>query len=251
SRLFFYAMPDNKVTTGDLVAGLTGRSSYRAKLVAAHDVVKAFLEARHQEIGAVRSIRWDRDADPPGVVAEISRWAELLAQLRGVVSVAQEHTRNGEEFVSYYPPNIEVPYRASSALYNLARGRALLVGRRQLCAEDVELVKHVALSSAPAERGSLLRALLASAGVLTTADVAARLKVTAPTARKFMWTWALLDVAEMAGNDATGYTLRLAPAWEWCREGRRDTDTGSSDFQGDGGESQTEVCESAMEVIRL
>jgi len=57
--------------------------------------------------------------------------------------------------------------------------------------------------------------------------------------------------AEMDGDEPTGYTLRLAPALAWCREARRDTDTGSSAFQGGGGENETEVCESATEVIRL
>jgi hypothetical protein len=51
------------------------------------------------------------------------------------------------------------------------------------------LVKHVVLSSAPVERGALVRALFDSP-----AAVGDLLKVSAPTARKFMRTLALLDI---------------------------------------------------------
>jgi hypothetical protein len=56
------------------------------------------------------------------------------------------------------------------------------------------LVKHVVLSSAPVERGALVRALFDSPAGLTTSAVGDLLKVSAPTARKFMRTLALLDI---------------------------------------------------------
>jgi hypothetical protein len=64
-------------------------------------------------------------------------------------------------------PRAVAPHRAATALCNLARGRALLVGRRQVCREDLELVNHVALSSASAEQGILLHALLHGTDVVT------------------------------------------------------------------------------------
>jgi len=242
SRLFFYAMPEGSPTIEALVAGLTTDIPYRTKVQCCHAVSRALLEARLTELGgAVRSITWQRTNDPSPVVEEIARWARLLAQLRGVVSVAQDHTRNGEEFVSYSPPNIEAPYRAAAVLYNLARGRALLWGRRQLMPEDLVLVKHVVLSSAPMERGVLLHELLHSPVGLTTSAVGRLLKVSAPTARKFMRTLELLDVAELSGDDISGHVLSLAPAWDWCRGSQ--THTPPSGFQGGGGESETGVCE--------
>ncbi len=247
SRLFFYAMPENTATEEELVEALTGPVAYRKKVGCCHALVCALLKARLAELrGGVRTVAWNRSADPPGVVKAISRWATLLAKLRGVVSVTQEHARDGEEFVSYSPPNVEAPHRAAAVLYNLARGRALLWGRQQLAGEDVALVKHVALSSAPAERGILLRALLETPAGLTTAAATATLKVTAPTARKFMRTLALLDIAELAGDDESGHRLTLARGWGWCREPVGDTEPFG--FQGVGGESETEVCEPQEEV---
>ena len=74
--------------------------------------------------------------------------------------VVKQYSAGTWDDLGYTPPNIEEPYRALTCLYNVARGRALLHGRRALVEEDLALVTHVALSSAPQKRTKLLRALV-------------------------------------------------------------------------------------------
>ena len=168
SRLFFFGMPEAPVTKAELVSSITGEISYRDRVAACHEVVKESLRRRLDEYGGVRGVTWNRGADPEKrVVDAIVAYAQLVARLRGVVSVWQE--RGAEDF-SYTPPNIERPHRALAALYNLARGRALLHGRRQLLSEDLNLVKSVALSSMPTERARLFRALVHHRGAVSTED---------------------------------------------------------------------------------
>jgi len=208
SRLFFFEMPETPITRKDLVKGITGEVSYRDRVVACHEVVKQYLRQCLDERGGVRGVKWDRGADPGQVVSAIAAHAQLVARLRGVVSVWQE---KGAEDFSYTPPNIERPHRALAALYNLARGRALLHGRRQLVADDLHLVRSIALSSMPTERARLFRALVDHGGTVTTEQARASLKVWRPTAIKVMKTFALLEVADMGGTETEGYGLTLRP----------------------------------------
>ena len=58
-----------------------------------------------------------------------------------------------------------------SLLYALARGHALVHGRRQLTEDDLPLVARAALESTPNDRRAVMRLLLAKDGVASTGDV--------------------------------------------------------------------------------
>ena len=220
SRLFFYMMPDDEVDDETLDAVIRSDASYRRRLAACRASVQAFLPQRMEDFRGVRGIEWSRKDDPADVTELIRQCAKLVAKLRGVVSVWKE--RDQEADLSYTPPNVEQPHRALAVLYNLARGHALLYGRTQLTTEDLPVVAHVALSSAPTDRSRLFRGLLDANGTHTTRAVAALLEVSLPTARKAMKSMELLKLADLdeaptSGEDGTpAQILRLRPDWAWA-----------------------------------
>jgi hypothetical protein len=220
SRLFFYAMPNTEPDDEALDAILRAPTSYRSQLVNCRVSVKEFLPRRVQEFGGVRSVTWALKGDPPEALTFIRQAAKLVSRLRGVVSVWKE--RDQEADLSYNPPNVEHPLRALTVLYNLARGHALLYGRTQLTPDDLPLVAHVALSSAPGDRSRLFRGLLDANGALTTSAAASLLEVSRPTALRTMKAVELLGLGELdemptSAVDATpAKILRLRSEWDWA-----------------------------------
>src|SRR5262249_35156365 len=146
--------------------------------------VAEFLPRRFADFGGVRGVAWNREADPDEVTDVILQAGRLVSRLRGVGSVWEE--REPDAGFSYTPGNIAQPHRAVSVLSNLARGHALLHGRTQLGQDDLSLIAHVALSSAPTERTRLFRALADQQGTVTTRTAADVLAVSRPTAAKAM-----------------------------------------------------------------
>ena len=177
----------------------------------------------------MRGVRWETTVTEP-VEERLIALARLVPRLRGVVSVWRD--RDGED-LEYTPPNIEAPYRALACLYNLARGRALLYGRRHLLSEDLDLATHVALSSGPYDRSRLLQALRVAGGRITTAEAATALRVTPPTAGKVMKALEVLELADLAGegDHHNGKILALRPEWRRALGLAPWTDTGTSGFQ--------------------
>jgi hypothetical protein len=242
SRLFFYAMPDDEVTDAELDATWTG-NPYRDRVAWCRTVAQEFLTARFHECEGVRGVKWDRERDTMAIRDRIKGLARLLAPLRGGVSVWDQVGPGDDQ--GFSPPNVEAPFRALAVLYNLARGRALLGGRRHLLPEDLDLLTHVALSSAPHERTRLVRALVAAGGTITTRQAATALKATPPTARRAMKALAVLGIGDLEGeNDhGEGGILTLAPPWQSCLG--LDIHTGADAFQParrEEVESETPVC---------
>jgi hypothetical protein len=240
--LFFYAMPETPATEEALVGALAG-PPYRQRLAGCRAAIAAFLPARLGQYGGVRGVKWDASQNSPEVMRRLASLARLVARLRGITSVWQE--RDGEE-LGYTPPNIEHPHRALACLYNLARGRALLHGRRHLVTDDLALVTHVALSSGPHERTKLVRALASEGGRLTTRLAAEALGATPPTARKAMKALSILGIGNLAGegDHGEGSVLTLPTEWFACLD-PAGTHTPADSFQPEASEeveSEVPLC---------
>jgi len=135
----------------------------------------------------------------------IARLARLLAAGRADIP----------EEASHGQPSTEDPKRAFAILNNLARGRAIVQGRRQLSEDDLPFVAEIVLSSMPARRGRLIRALALNDGVLTVREAQEALGVRSPeTARNEMKD---LDRTGLAEFDKEGEPaqLRVRPSWAW------------------------------------
>ncbi len=169
-------------------------------------------------------ITWDKQADSDNCLRVIARCARLLATLRGVIQTwISEHS----EAVTHSIPVIENPDRINCLLYNLARGHALICGRKQLASADLSPVLEVTFDSAPTIRAKLFRGLIRASGSIQTHEVEKLLRCSKPTALKEMEALAVLDVVEKAGaesdNGRPANCVMLQGKFSWftsseCRE---------------------------------
>ena len=96
-------------------------------------------------------------------------------------------------------PTIEDPKRIIALLLNIARGRAIIYGRRQIDATDIPMVVEIVLNSCPEDRGKIVRELLKlpACGYLTTDDVCTMLDITAKHALKTMENLKIVGICEV------------------------------------------------------
>jgi hypothetical protein len=160
SRLLFLEMPSDEQSAAQLVSDVAGGESYRDRVRCCAEAVAVFLEALWRDTGGVRGVVWDRAADEDELMLRLADYAKVLARLRGTISVWREGSGDQETY-NFSTPVIEGPQRALSLLYALARGHALLHGRRQLDAADIPLAARAALESTPNDRRAVMRVLLA------------------------------------------------------------------------------------------
>jgi hypothetical protein len=216
SRLFFLLMDnDVEITVADLVAS-EAMVPYKSRLDSVRAVLQPFLSAFFAAHGGVRGVKWDSGADPRETKEWIARLATLLAAMRS------EPVREGDPErgrFEYSPAKKEQPRRAYAILGNLARGHALVRGRRQLTEDDLPPLARVVLCSMPSDCGPVFAALVKSGGYpLTVADVEKVLGVKHPeTARKVMRELDRRGVMEFdekwVGQPSV---LRFRPDWAWC-----------------------------------
>lgn len=210
SRMFFLMMDAaSQPSVAELVAANVQSTSYKEDLETSKQAIKEFIEALFRSNEDVRGVQWKKENDPKDVLEIIAQLATLLALMR-------------TPFDSERQVKPESPHRANSILYNLARGHALVCGRRQLALDDLPGIAEVALSSMPVERAKLLSGL-ASSGTsgLVTQEVQDIVCVKSHhTAHAWMEELDWLGIAsfEKPGDGKSAY-LRLKQEWEWCRAG--------------------------------
>jgi hypothetical protein len=140
---------------------------------------------------------------------EIIRYAKLIAAGRVVVTDLAGEAQAGLA---------EGPHRVILLLQTLARGLALLEGRSEVSSDDLEIIRHVALSTIPQRRRELLRALLAKGGRLTSVEVETALDVSRPTALSRMKELGATEICRFSpGNPATSIPAEIAleDDWQW------------------------------------
>jgi hypothetical protein len=185
SRLFFLVMDSGaEVTPQDLLESDDG-PSYLERLTACKSAVHPFLTALFKADGGVRGVKWTTADDPKPVREWIARLATILAAMR---SEPQREGDPDEGRTGLTPAKREQPRRAYAVLRNLARGRALTYGRRQLAEGDLPMVARVVVSSMPGEAARVFPALVqAGQEGLTVSQVRQALGVRHPeTARGVM-----------------------------------------------------------------
>lgn len=126
----------------------------------------------------------------------ISKCAKLLAKLRGVINVWQDQSHGSYEF-EHTTPVIEKPDRLNQLFYNLARGHAVVEGRRNINENDLKFVAELALDSCPRNRSTLFKALLDNSGSLNTGKVMSIMECSRPTALKEMKALETLGICDM------------------------------------------------------
>jgi len=188
NRLFFLNMREKNRTNEDYVRMFRNKS-YEEKVKECRGAVISFLDNFYKKNG-IRQIEWDAEGDIL-LLPEIIKYARFLSKLRGSLM-----TWKGEEkgTYEYNFPIIEEPPRAINALYNLAKGHALINDRTFLKREDLELVRAVCFSSMPHDRSEFLKLLAKHEGKLTTKQIEKELNCSQDTALRTMKTFEILKI---------------------------------------------------------
>ena len=189
---------------------------YATKLAECRAVVHEFIPQLIKTYGGVRGVEWDQQGDDPTIKKWIGRCAMLLATMRSEPAQEVESPYREDE---YTQGSSEVPYRAYAVLYNLARGHALVHGRRKLTWEDLPLVGQVTVSTMPPPYGQIFEALVGKEdGQLSRREVQAVMKVashtTATKAMKDLARFEVFDHIEK-GQGGASY-LQFREEWAWC-----------------------------------
>jgi hypothetical protein len=207
SRMFFFDLGDGRETTEDDLLATDAAMPYRSSLEACRKVVHDFLTGLFKD--GVRSLSWDVAADPEPVRRLLARLAKLLAA--GRADIPDE---SGHGLAS--PPTTEDPKRAFAVLTNLARGRAIVHGRQHLAEDDLPFIANIVLSSMPARRGRLIRALALNGGVLTVREAQEALGVGSPnTAREEMRDVDRIGLAVLVKDPVCELHVHPSSDWAW------------------------------------
>jgi hypothetical protein len=198
TRLFFFAMDDAKDRDepnyiGELASIVVG-TSYEACVTRCQQAASDFLTTLFEP--GVRSVEWPK-AESKGTRGWMAFFAELLATGRS------------------RPEEPEDPKRAMTVLWNIARGHALVYGRRAVAPEDLAVACRVAVMSMPPDARRLFLALVRYAPQpITVTQAQAALGVGSHhTAKAAMEAFETRGIGVMADSpDRLGF----APEFEWC-----------------------------------
>jgi hypothetical protein len=213
SRLFFLQLHSRARSHEQLVSQNRGHSRQEKERVC-REATDSFL--RTLWTANPDGVKWDKESDPDDCLLVIARCAELLAALRGTIQVWEVSNGDG---LNHTVPVIEQPDRINCLLCNLARGHAMLCGRRRIERDDLAPVLELTFDSAPMVRAKVFRGLLKNGGTLKTIEVEELLKCSNPTALKEMEALSVLGVADKVKialeSGQQGYDLLLADKFQW------------------------------------
>lgn len=215
ARWLFYSMPNEVISPDDLVHMMQESVSYGERVVVCRETVHVFLSTLFESTGGVRGIQWNRAQDDGALLGVIAKVAQLVAKLRGTVSIWEKKSSGyNQDDYNYTIPIIELPLRLTQILYNLARGRAIIWGRKQINKGDVKMVVQVALCSMPDDRRKVFRGLLHNQGTLVSSQVEEILRCSRPTAYKAMETLSALGIVDLQ-DDQKGKSIVLRGDFQW------------------------------------
>lgn len=187
NRLFFLDVQDKNRNDKDYMEMFTGRP-YEEKVKECRGAVRSFLDNIFKQ-NEIRSLKWDAP-DDVFLLPEIIKYAKFLARLRTTLMTWKGD--DGEYEYSF--PLTEEPPRAINALYNLAKGHAIINGRKFLKKEDLDVVKAVCFSSMPHDRHEFLKLLDKHEGKLTSNQIQNELKCSNDTALRTMKFFEILGI---------------------------------------------------------
>ncbi|EKD67324.1 MAG: hypothetical protein ACD_48C00479G0004 [uncultured bacterium] len=217
SRLFFYSMKSKEKNVDELVQQ-NKNTAFKEKERECRKATRNLLYTLWKE--NEEGIKWNREGDSDEVLGTIARCAKLLAKLRGVVSVWKDNKYGQDDNFEFTPQNIENPDRLNVLFYNLCRGHAVAVGRKQVNEDDLRLMIELAIDSAPPIRTRLFREIINHDGKMTTTQVEMRLKCSKPIALKEMKTLEALGVCKLihSPNGSVGkpeIRIEFQPDFKW------------------------------------
>lgn len=185
-----------------------GDTSYMERVRECREVVHRFLQTLWEEHGGYKEV------DTIDVTEDAGKALYYLAK---VVRYSRATLENGHGETDVRREGI---HRIVTLLRDVAEGKALLDGRTTVEVEDVQVSARIALSTMPARRRPLVRALLnpANDGELTTTQARDALGTSRPTAITRMELMETLELAHCATEEGDGRNpkrLTLYSEFQW------------------------------------
>lgn len=202
NRFVFHEVP-NSETAEEIKDAVFSDDEYSEKIENGRRLVTQYVESLWGEWGGYGAVEWPKE--PADEVKDaIHRLAKLVAHARA------PHTEAAAQ--------VEGKKRITGALYDLARGRALLDGRTRIEMSDLDVVGRVALSTMHAKRRPLVRALVNpdTPSDFSTAEVQGVLGVSDKTAKERMKLLGDLGIGVFSkGTRNQPHNIKLSEVFEW------------------------------------
>lgn len=213
-RLLFLAVDSQQESEEEQLQMFLSPLTYREKVDCCQKAVSTYLNQLWEYHGGFGGLEWDRAAGDKEILMALIRLAALGVKLRAQLPKEKDF---GNESYDYIPGIIEGPDRYRMLLFNLARGHAVLQGRKSLAIEDIKVAVRVTMSSASEERRRLIQAVLGTAEPISCQEAAKAIGCSDPTARIVANEMAKLGILTMP-EGIGAMKITLAPEHEWLRK---------------------------------
>jgi len=220
-RAYFYLMPQEREKTPEELSEET-KEDFEKKSKICQNAVHSFITKLWKTYP--EPVEWLKERDDTDAMIVIARMAKLLSKLRGNIEyqkVAEPDEEGNETEAIYTQPIIEEPHRVNQMLYNLARGHALICGRKYITKDDLPLIIKVALNSANTDRVKLFEFLLKNNGLASSKDFENYLNCSRTMAIRTMTSLKILGLVDtIKGNPGEEggrpmYYARLKDDFKW------------------------------------
>jgi hypothetical protein len=208
NRILFYELPSRESSEDELL-DLLGTSSVGTNVDLLREKVNDQIE-EHFKQQPVNSVDPATIAFPEALKRMLVRYAKLIVHGR----VAVSRSADGELETT----EREGGERVAFLLNTLCLGLALINGRDHVTKGDLQVIKHVALSSLPQKRRNLLQRVLAAGGRLTSTAFATSANISKPTALERMKELAATGICSLKGGNqqaSTPAAVSLTDGWKW------------------------------------
>lgn len=194
--------------TASVIDDVLDGSDYSERVNRCSEVVQAFLQQLWQEVDGIGSVQFNHAPDP-SVRPILEHLTQMIVSARAPIQ---------KEL-----PQREGAHRIAHTLWSIARGHALLNGRRRVTVEDMHVCGRIALSTMPTERRPLIRALVDpdNQGRLTAIEVDDVTGVSRPTSHnrmELLETLEIATVAEIEGDGRATKVIELEDQFRWPTE---------------------------------
>lgn len=220
-KIYFFRLPQeqyDETTQKEKIKQIMKEVPYRKKLIECKDITNLFWNiVQKSPIMNEGKVIWNKDKDDNNTFEKIIEISIFLSKIRGVVPTWHTEDSGGSNY-HYEMPTIENPERAANALYNLARGHAVICGRNYITQEDLSVVISVAFSSAARERVALVKLLVENNGKVSTEQFEKTTKVSKATALKNMELLHILGLVEWGKEESETKpvnTIVLKEGFSW------------------------------------
>ena len=194
-RLLFHDMPDDDNPTEAMDDVWSEQGEYADRKSECCETIGNFMRGLWTDHGGYGSVEWDTQPDDE-VKRRLTAFANLIAKARAPVYNDEDQLPESSE-----PENIR---RVLDSLKQLARGHALLHGRRKVEWADMDLCARVALSTIPRKRREHVAMLVdpqQDVRGIDTGDVMKYCEVSKPTALNRMRLMDALGLADFSPSE--------------------------------------------------